>query len=36
MTYLSVNSIPKAGSRWIVLIVLKVSEVLEVEETGGP
>lgn len=35
ITYLSVSSIPKVGSRWMMLIVLKVNEVLEVEKTGG-
>lgn len=32
---LSKSSIPEVGSRWMMLIVLKVNEVLEVEKTGG-
>lgn len=35
ITYLHVSSTPKVGSRWMMLIVLKVDEVLEVEKTGG-
>lgn len=35
ITYLCVSSAPKVGSRWTMLIVLKVDEVLEVEKTGG-
>lgn len=32
---LSKSSIPEVDSRWMMLIVLKVNEVLKVEKTGG-